>query len=409
MSILPNAGMAAPVPDTFNFSVQTTVPPPKDLTGRSLRMRNQHNVTTEKFNEDDMADMIGSEIYCRDVGPLPVFICQQVEHLWRKRAENTEADKVDKERTKGRVLQGAMIFSTPIVGVAGQAATVLMPNVVLQSMLDKLYVPLHWFTDDHLHFIQHRLHKVIQPEDALNTEKVVVFDMLKMPGWGSDKSSTCLSPLKWQQAAKNLHVGLVTLSEDVSTNPTKANFGAEFGKHQGFFLVYPKFEENYVDWYDFEREARHEILQGFLFNGDYYSCQVDGRLYAKQAVALHHTTSYNLKCSWEHNLETPSQHLKAPRQSTSNSPLSFQGDISSPQEESSSFRNGFGSGCGPMCIVCDGTHRLKHHPAAVTSFPDGVACFALPCHGGELWTVKPFKGPRSKHICVELNLPNGCS
>ncbi|KAJ7865301.1 hypothetical protein B0H14DRAFT_3443009 [Mycena olivaceomarginata] len=373
MSILPNAGMAAPVPDTFDFSVQTTVPPPKDPTGRSLRMRNQHNVTTEKFNEisieqtlncrddraaypdvgpvlqafygytqDDMADMIGSEIYCGDVGPLPVFIRQQVERSRRKRAENMEADKVDKERTKDCVLQGAMILSNPIVGVAGQAAAVLGPNVVLQSMLHKLYVPLHWFTDDRLHFIQHRLHdlptKVIQPDDALNTEKVVVFDMLKMislPGWGSDKSSTCLSPLKWQQAAKNLHVGLVTLSEDVSTSPTKANFGAEFGKHRGFFLAYPKFEENYADWYDFEREARHEILQGFLFDGDYYSCQVDGRLYAKQAVALHHATSPNLKRSWEHDLETPSRHSKAPRQSSSDSLSSFRGDNSSPRGDSS--------------------------------------------------------------------------
>ncbi|KAJ7156730.1 hypothetical protein C8R46DRAFT_1294472 [Mycena filopes] len=289
---------------------------------RPVQNAKEHNVSAEKFNEvsveqtlnckndkvaypdvgpalqafyaytqDDMVDMIGSNIYCGDVGPLPVFIRQQVERSRRKRAETTEADKIDKEKkAKGRALHGAMVLSNPIVRIAGQAATVLVSNVVLQSILHKLYVPLHWFTDTRLLFIQHRLHdlptKVIQPDDALNTDKVVVFDMLKMvslSGWGSDESSACLSPLKWQQAARNLHAGLVILSEDVSANPTKANFGVEFGKHLAFFLAYPKFEENYADWYDFEREARHEILQGFLFDGDTLAAPLEAETAAATA------------------------------------------------------------------------------------------------------------------------------
>ncbi|KAJ6628604.1 hypothetical protein B0H10DRAFT_1940432 [Mycena sp. CBHHK59/15] len=293
------------------------MPPSKDPTGRSLRMRNQHNHAAERFNEtsvdqtlnckedrtafpdvgpalkafygytqDDLADMIFSETYCGEVGPLPIFIRQQVERSRRKRTERVEADKVEKEKTKARPLQGTMVLSNPITRVPGRATAVTVPNVVLHSMLHKLYVPLHWFTDERLQFIQHRLHdlhtKPFRPElstDISNSDRVYIFDLQKMiplVGWGSDEIVSCLSPLKWQQAATNMEAALTTLSETALDDPTKATFATEFGKHRRFFMSYPKFEENYPDWYAFEREARHEILQGFLFDAEYYARQVDG-------------------------------------------------------------------------------------------------------------------------------------
>jgi hypothetical protein len=203
--------------------------------------------------------------------------------------------------------------------------------------------------------------------------------------------------------SNNMEAALLILSE---ADPNKETFGAEFAKHRRFFMNYPKFEENYADWYTFERETRHEILQGYLFDGGYYARQVDGRLHAKQAVALYNLNSPSRKRSWDREPETPVRHSKAPRQ-VNESPSSFRGDYLSPRGDSSSFRNGPGTARGPSCIACDGPHRLKHHPATVVSFSEGSSCFSLP-RNHELWTVKPFKGPECKGICVDFNLPRGC-
>ncbi|KAJ6591928.1 hypothetical protein B0H10DRAFT_2197417 [Mycena sp. CBHHK59/15] len=366
MSLLPNAGVLAPVPDSFDFDAQVLAPAPRDPTGRTLRMRNQHNLTTEKFNEisveqtlnckedranyvdvgpplktfyaytqDDMTDMIYSEQYCGDVGPLPVFIRQQVNRSRRIRAERADTEKVEKEKVKGRPVHGSMVLSNPITRLPGQRAAVTIPNVIRHSMAEGLYIPLHWFSDERLQFIQHRLHdvptKLFRPEPSLefpSPDKVLVFDMPKMilmSTWGSDESSACLSPLKWQQAATNMEAALTIVSEVVPSNaPDKATYASEFRKHRLFFTNYDKFEDNYADWYPFEREARHQILQGFIFDGNYYVRQVDGLLHAKQAAVVYGTSSADRKRSWDREPETPSRPPKAPRQ-MNDSPGSFRG------------------------------------------------------------------------------------
>ncbi|KAJ6609950.1 hypothetical protein B0H10DRAFT_1954246 [Mycena sp. CBHHK59/15] len=200
MSLLPNARVLAPIPDTFDFDACMQLPPAKTPIGRTLRLRNQHNVTSERFNEvsidqtlnckedrvnypdigpplkffyaytaEDMTDMILSEAYCTDVGPLPAFIRGDVERARRKRSDRAEADKAEKDKTKGqRPLTGAMIITAPITRVPGERPDVVIPDVVLRSILHKLYVPLHWFSDDLLQMIQHRLHdiptKLLKPE-----------------------------------------------------------------------------------------------------------------------------------------------------------------------------------------------------------------------------------------------------
>ncbi|KAJ7874552.1 hypothetical protein B0H14DRAFT_3859813 [Mycena olivaceomarginata] len=399
MSLLPNAGVLVPVPDSFDFDAQVLAPAPRDPTGRTLRMRNQHNLATEKFNEisveqtlnckedranyvdvgpplkafyaytqDDMTDMIYSEQYCADVGPLPVFIRQQVNRSRRIRTERADTEKVEKKKVKGRPVHGSMVLSNPITRLPGQRAAVTIPNVIRHSMAEGLYIPLHWFSDERLQFIQHRLHdvptKLFRPEPSLefpSPDKVLVFDMPKMipmATWGSDESSACLSPLKWQQAATNMEAALTIVSEVVPSNaPDKATYASEFRKHRLFFANYDRFEDNYADWYPFEREARHQILQGFIFDGDYYVRQVDGLLHAKQAAAVYGTSSAR-----------------------------------------------------PQAFLGPGTRdakSLKQHPAHAISFADGSACFTL-LRQGELWTVKPFRGQDCKRICVEFNLPHGC-
>lgn len=140
-TILPNAGVAAPIPDTFDFAKWMSPPASKDPTGRTLRIRNRHNVVSEQVNEvsidqtlnckedrvkypdvgvplqffygytaEDMTDMILSEVYCTDVGPLPAFIRAEVERARRKKSERAEADKNDKDKAKSRPIKGSYDF-----------------------------------------------------------------------------------------------------------------------------------------------------------------------------------------------------------------------------------------------------------------------------------------------------------
>ncbi|KAJ7913089.1 hypothetical protein B0H13DRAFT_2326726 [Mycena leptocephala] len=61
----------------------------------------------------------------------------------------------------------------------------------------------------------------------------------------------------------------------------------------------------------------------------------------------------------------------------------------------------------PACLVCAGPHRVSDHPTASTSFSDGKPLFA--CRkGGDLFTVKPFRGAEPKKICGSFNIGKGC-
>ncbi|KAJ6482624.1 hypothetical protein C8R45DRAFT_932227 [Mycena sanguinolenta] len=424
---LPNAGIVAPIPGSFDFVAWMNPPPAKDPTGRTLRIRNRHNLSAELANEvsidqtlncrddrskypdvgavlvffygytqDDMTDMINSETLCADVGPIPAFIRVEVERARRKRSDRVEAEK--SEKTKGRPLKGSMVLSNPIVRVPGQRETVVVPLVVQQSVLQKLYVPLSWFTDRRLQMLEHQLDELptlkFWPQPTLeipNPDKVLVLDVKKMkadPDWGSDE-----------------------LASYVSGTVSKPTFFSEFKKHRRFFMNYDKFEENYTEWYPFEREARHAVLRGFLFDSDYYTRQVDGMLHAKKAVVAYASDSLTRKYQ-PNDRETEQHSSKLQKHGNggfSSSSASSSRSDSSARGDNHSFRNGNRDSTRsvPTCIACEGNHRLQNHPPKATSFPDGSSCFSA-MRDGELWTSKPYQGPNTRRVCIAFNLPQGC-
>ncbi|KAJ7151000.1 hypothetical protein C8R46DRAFT_1043219 [Mycena filopes] len=358
MSILPNAGILAPIPDTFDFEGWMTLPTPLDPTSRSLKIRNAHNTRIEAANEvsidltlrcrdgdrsadvgaalqplfgyaaEEIEDMVLGEAYCAAVAPLPVFIRLQVDRLRRRRAARQELDGEKADKPKTRPLLGSMVLTNPTTRVPGQQASVTIPETVLYSIQNKLYVPLNWFTNDRLEKVQHSLHelhtKLIRPEPSKefpNPDKVLTLDMAKMTQlWGSDDDHTCLTPLKWQESALNLEEALILLCGALSTDPVAAaTFAGEFRKHRLFFVNGAKFEETYRIWYSFEREARHDILRGILFDGDYYARQVDGRIHAKAAAELYSP-------SRRQDRESDSRPSKVPRSSQA-ARASFRGNL----------------------------------------------------------------------------------
>ncbi|KAJ7719289.1 hypothetical protein B0H16DRAFT_1475031 [Mycena metata] len=334
MSNLPNAGIPAPIPDTFKFEAWTTLPAPLDPAGRTLKIRNAHNLRIEAANEisiditlrcrdgdrtadvgaalqalyaytaDEVEDMVLGEVYCTAVGPLPVFMRLQVDRVRRRRAVRLELDTDKGEKPKTRPLLGSMVLANPTQRIPGQQAS---PS-----------------------------------KDFPNPDKVLTFDMAKMlQHWSSDEDYSCLSPLKWQESALNLESALVLLCGALSNDPAApATFAGEFRKHRLFFVNYAKFEENFRIWYAFEREARHDILKGILFDGDYYARQVDGRLHAKAAMELYSPSRRQERESDPRPPKVPRLTNDSPSSSREDRGNSFRGEREFRGGDHDSFRSG---------------------------------------------------------------------
>lgn len=439
--LLLNAGITGPITESFDFQPFLTLPPALNPVGRSLRFRNVHNCKAEQFNEDntnltldcrdhagprpvnldtgsllsalypyaqeEFEELVFSETYCAEVGPLPLFLRRKV---IQSRMVKAEKEKSAKDKSS-KPIQGSMIMDKPLARVPGRRPAVVVPNIFLHAIANKLYPPLNWFTNDRLEFTQHRLHelhtKLIRPEASVDNpspDKILVFDMTRMITlWGSDESSLCLSPLKWQEASTNLLSALSTLSESLSPVEmlTRFTFAGEFAKHHSFFIDYGSFEEHYNLWYAFEREARHDIFQGTLFDNSYYVQQVDGRLRANVAVLS--------------ALSPPSSPTKRPSDTDlcSNSKVARSSNDSpgSVKLEAPSTPRALrspGSSFAATCISCAAPHKLREHPLGVTTFSDGKVLFSN-FRDNDLWSTKPFGSFKAaQKICIDYNLPRGC-
>ncbi|KAF9031281.1 hypothetical protein BDZ89DRAFT_1159011 [Hymenopellis radicata] len=164
MSILPNAGILPPIPDTFDFEAWRKIPQVMDPTGQSLRVRNAFNCQVEVHNEasadqtlncrddrvahpdvgpqmqayygyaeDDILQMVASQALCTSVGPLPVFILQRVELM---RAAKADALEAGKEKSKAKPIQGSLVLHNPIMRVTGQQPDTMIPLVLLRDLND---------------------------------------------------------------------------------------------------------------------------------------------------------------------------------------------------------------------------------------------------------------------------------
>ncbi|KAE9406902.1 hypothetical protein BT96DRAFT_987164 [Gymnopus androsaceus JB14] len=219
MAILTNAGVASPISEDFDFQSRLVIPPARDPTNWSMRLRNAQNCLAETHNEDSMAAtlncrddrthypdvgpsllalfpysteeitlLIASPDLCVKVGPLPAFIIMQVERIRLQQKEKRGSSSISKENSKVPPLAGSMVHTNPVERTPGQQPNIIISDIVLYSIRHKLYLPVHWFTNEHLQLVQHRLHdlhtKLIRTdpssEGSSSELKVSVFDMQKM-------------------------------------------------------------------------------------------------------------------------------------------------------------------------------------------------------------------------------------
>lgn len=318
--------------------------------------------------------------------------------------------EVEKEKGKGKPVLGSLVLDKPIVRVAGERPKVVIPQIMLNSILHKLYPPLHWFSDERLDFIQHRSHeldtKVHKPEATAqnsNPDKIVVFDMAKMTKrdeWGTDEHHSCLTPLAWQETISNLEAALVLLSESPSESKqaSRYNYAEQMGLHRLFFVKYGRFEQNYARWYDFERRARHEILQGVIFDRNYYVAEVDGLLRAAEAAHYPGSRLLALGASTLGKRGSDSDLRGSPKAAktiASDSPSGWDASVSHEARTPT------------VCVCCAGPHTLNHHPSGATTFTDGKPCFSH-VQNGVLFVMRSLNTPAPQKVCVSFNLAGGC-
>ncbi|KAF9055532.1 hypothetical protein BDZ89DRAFT_1056107, partial [Hymenopellis radicata] len=301
------------------------------------------------YDEEELQALSSSEDLRNEIRPLPAFVSLYIESI--RKTKNSKTQDAPAEKGKVKSVLGSMALSHPIVRIPGEQPPIIISDVFLHSIANKMYIPLNWFTNERLELAQHRLHdlhtKLFRPDPtsegtASDSNRVITFDMLKMTAlWGSDSSSTCLSPLQWQEAMKNYHIALVSLAPlpPTSNDPSQLappSFAGEFFKHFYFFTNYPNFEATYADWYSFERRARNDIFMGILFDRQFYVNEVDGLRRVKEALMLY-APSPSLKRPSDSDLRNTA---KVPR-TVNDSPHSFRaGDTAASARTP------------PSCVAC---------------------------------------------------------
>ena len=401
MPTIGNAGIPIPVPDAFDFTSWLVAPASRSHDGISLRVRNRENSLIEDHNDESKFNTIR----CRedrqsypDVGlPLKAFY-DYTKSEWSMMAKSEEfaksvapvpvyvwigIDKIkEKEKTKG--LEGSMVIKKPVICTPGIRVEIAIPKVVCQSLACSIKLPLQFFSDSHFEKANHAiadLHtKLLTPEassDYPSPHKVLVFDMSKMAEeWGDDDTSSIFSALKWLQASSNLLRTLQFMSEAVKDG--KPTFYEEYRKHHIFFANVRDFEDSFHDIYFFEVEARRELLNGTLFDSNYYSRRVEGILDAKRNALV----MWGNKHSNSGDLDSRPSKLRR-----------------IPGKPSSSY-----IGSANACLVCGGPHTMKNHPHASTYFLDGKPFFSS---FRETGLVVAKSG--DKPICIAFNLSWGCT
>ena len=287
---------------------------------------------------------------------------------------------------------GHQIMHNPITRSPGQRPEVAIPKLVCQTMACGIKLPLHYFFDSNLEkagFDIADLHtKMLAPEastDNPSPHKVLIFDMAKMSEiWGDDSSASVFTPIRWQQASKNMLRTLEVMSEDAKKT-SKPTFYGEYNKHLSFFLQVPDFEDSFADLYPFERKARQELLNGTLFNTVYYANRVDSILDAKRtAIATFQTLSP------KRPLSDASHDVR---------PAKFRCTNTSNASPTKSV----GPSRPTVCIFCARPHKLLDHPVSVTAFLDGKPLFSI-YRDRNLVVAKT-----GKTICISFNMSWGCA
>ncbi|KAK7021144.1 hypothetical protein R3P38DRAFT_2533847, partial [Favolaschia claudopus] len=272
-SQLSRSGLTLPLPANFDCVAYTQIPesiPP--LPNMTLREKNKANAVLEKRNEESVAMtrsyerarassagagsvdvgpplvalyaysdsdielMASSKELVDAVGPLPISVTLKLAEIRLKIVKDTS--RREKEKTPVSMI-GTLVMQNPVEYSSVLSEDVHIPGLFIETVNQKLWLPLHWWMDAILRDADRDPQSVpsttwtpSQTSSTIKPVKVQVIDFEKMiTKHGGLDYGTTLTPSKWRQCARNL---LKAVTQLCSSDPTAITPATELSKHLKF-------------------------------------------------------------------------------------------------------------------------------------------------------------------------------
>jgi hypothetical protein len=334
-----------------------------------------------------------------------------------------DADRVLREAEKNKALRpvfGTLVMPNPHTMSATLSTPVSIPDLWHVSLANKVYFPLHWWSDriirqatDFPHTIATTTIPAPQSPGSVQPPPITVVHVAKNMNTLHDEDISRLTPGIWRQASRNMLESFKQLCPPVVVgDPVLGHtYASEYAQHVIFFAKLGCFEdpELFHVWYQLEHEMRYELFSGGLYDRFFYEQRIN--------IAL---TSYKLARSNGASSMAPT----STGSSSSGRKRSLPDDDSAPTNKrtgrvrdadnrrSSTPGSREGSVVNdwapPSCIICVGPHNAYKHPEASTAFEDGNPHF-VKLVNRDLRTSQPFRGTQAKSICISFNVGKSCS
>ncbi|KAF8218285.1 hypothetical protein K438DRAFT_23041 [Mycena galopus ATCC 62051] len=196
----------------------------------------------------------------------------------QKHMNLTDSRKVDREQERTEKAQsalpifGTLVMSNPRPISSATLASVIIPDLWHLSLGNKIYFPIHWWSNEILRKAIDYPHTF--PTTPLSDKHISVLHVDKVMRELGDEDISCVTPTLWQQASHNQLQSLKQLCPSIPpSDPAFApTYASEYEKHVAFFANQDI--EMFPVWYPVEHQLRYKIFSNHTFDLHYYEMRV---------------------------------------------------------------------------------------------------------------------------------------
>ncbi|KAJ7359385.1 hypothetical protein DFH08DRAFT_952532 [Mycena albidolilacea] len=189
------------------------------------------------YSKEEKVLLFASKDVVEVSGPLPLYMTMWVagQCVMVVKAESEEKKKHNELEANpaGQMLRGAI---GPMHHISSLAMLeVELPNVFLGCLVQKMPIPLHWWTKSNLTKVNNNSHWLPWKELTIKGKKLVIImtDKVEKIVGNVDNKFKSLTPGKWREASINFTCTLHIISQEVLADapPGWLNPAIEYEKH----------------------------------------------------------------------------------------------------------------------------------------------------------------------------------
>ncbi|KAJ7327630.1 hypothetical protein DFH08DRAFT_816467 [Mycena albidolilacea] len=225
------------------------------------------------YTEEEKALLVASKDVVEASGPLPLFMTMWVagQRVLAAKGEAEEKKKRDeiKANPAGQTLKGA-VPAGPTHRISSLVTSEIeIPKPFLGCLVQKIPVPLHWWTNSNLRKANNNPHWLPWRELTIEGKKILILETAKgekILGDVEDEFKN-LSPGKWREASVNFARALRIVSQEVPADapPGWSNTAIKYEQHVRFFAQVDDFDDTFPIWFKVEKDLRDRVLKGGAF------------------------------------------------------------------------------------------------------------------------------------------------